>query len=126
KALAMRAAGITLLRVMQLPRLSLLPMVLMVALLAGCAHSFDEHVTVLAAKSPYNRPVFSPGGKFAGLPPAAQNTIRAQVGVADIEDIDRDNISGLVVYKVRFRNPDAFPMLYVGANGDVLNYDLSV
>ena len=70
--------------------------------------------------------MFSPGAKFAGLPPAAQNTIRAEVGVADIKDIVKDMTSGEVVYKVSFRNPDAFPTLYVTANGDVVNADMTV
>ena len=109
------------------------------AWLAGCATEdpFDERTAKLAAKSsktspkssaksPYNRPLFSPGAKFAGLPPAAQNSIRAQVGVADIRDIIKDTSSGQVVYKVYFRNPDAFPTLYVTPNGDIVNADRTV
>ena len=107
------------------------------AWLAGCAtqDAFDEHTAALvpkpskpskSSKSFYNRPLFSPGAKFAALPPAAQNTIRAEAGVADIRDIVKDTHSGQVVYKVYFRNPDAFPTLYVTPNGDVVDADLTV
>lgn len=107
-------------------------MVAVLALVAGCAHPFDEHLDGLpvkspkTGKSPYTQPLFSPGGKFAGLPPAVQNTIRAQVGVADIKDIIKDTSSGTAVYQIYFLNSAAFPTLYVSSNGDVLNPDLSV
>jgi hypothetical protein len=122
---------------MKLPFLSVIALI---AWLTGCAthDPFDEQTATLVAKpskehkpsksvkTPYDRPLFSPGAKFAGLPPAAQNTIRAEVGVADIKDIVKDTASGEVVYKVYFLNPDAFPTLYVTPNGDVVNPDLTV
>jgi hypothetical protein len=130
KALAMHGAAITVLWDMRLPVFSVM---VLGAWLAGCATDpFDEHTSALvskpskSSKSSYNRPLFSPGAKFAGLPPAAQNTIRAQVGVADITDIIKDSSSGEVVYKIYFRNPDAFPTLYVTPNGDVVDADLTV
>src|SRR2546430_5251924 len=96
-------------------KLPFLPAMILGACLAGCAteDAFDEQTAGLvatpprsSAKTPYNRPLFSPGAKFAGLPPAAQNTIRAEVGVADIKDIVKDSTSGELVYKIYFRNPD--------------------
>jgi hypothetical protein len=118
-------------------KLPFLPVMVLGACLAGCATEdpFDEHAAGLvskpsksakSAKTRYDRPLFSPGAKFAGLPPAAQSTIRAEVGVADIKDIVKDTSSGEVVYKVSFRNPDAFPILYVTPNGDVVNPDMTV
>ena len=128
----MRRAGLTVVGDM---KLSFLSVVVVGACLAGCATQdpFDEHSAKVvvkpaksSSKSAYNRPLFSPGAKFAGLPPAAQNTIRAEVGVADIKDIVKDSSSGEVLYKVYFRNPDAFPPLYVMANGDVVDADMTI
>src|SRR5439155_18336 len=110
------------------------PILALVACLAGCAtdsaDSFDQQKAALVVKpqptplksskgpkTPYHNPLFSPGAKFAGLPPAAQNSIRAEAGVADISDIIKDNSLGAVVYIVYFRNSDAFPPLYVTPNG---------
>src|SRR2546423_6762367 len=111
-------------------KLPLLSVVAVAAWLAGCATDpFDEHTGAIAyksAKSPYNMPLFSPGAKFAALPPAVQNTIRAEAGVADIKDIVKDSSSGAVLYKVYFRNPDAFPILYVTPKGDVVNADMTI
>ena len=132
----MRGVRLTVVWDMKLPFLSV---IVVGACLAGCATEdpFDEHTAKVvvkpakpssksSSKSAYNRPLFSPGAKFAGLPPAAQNTIRAEAGVADIRDIVKDSSSGEVLYKVYFRNPDAFPPLYVMANGDVVDANMKI
>jgi hypothetical protein len=128
-ALAMRAVAAILPWPM---RFRLLSIVILPPLIAGCAHPFDEHLGAQVASPPqkgrsaYSKPLSSPGAKFAALPPAVQNTIRAQVGVADIEDIVKDASSGTAVYQISFRNHDTFPALYVSPNGDVLNPDGTV
>jgi hypothetical protein len=131
-ALATREAAAILLGYM---RLRLLSIFILPALIAGCAHRFDDHLSsppvateppTAAAQSAYLKPLSSPGAKFAALPPAAQNTIRAEVGVAEIADIVKSTNSTKLVYQISFRNPDTFPTLYVSPNGDVLNPDGSV
>jgi len=103
-------------------RFNLPQLVLTVLLLVGCAH--EQQVAEYPA--PYRRPLNSPGGKFSGLPPAVQNTIRAETGAADIEDIVKDTSSGQLVYKVYFENRKLFPTLYVAPDGSVLNPDMTV
>ena len=102
----------------------ILPVVLLVGLLAGCATETEtrkaEHHT------PYRRPLTSLGAKFGALPPAVQSTVLAQAGGAEITDAVRDTSSGHVVYKIYFRDPDVFPPLFVAPDGSVLNPDLTV
>jgi hypothetical protein len=95
---------------------------LLAGVLMGCArHKYAHELT------PYQFPLNSPGGKFTGLPPAVQNSIRAQVGEEEIEDIRKLNyISGDVVYEVDFVNDVLYPPLFVAADGAVLNPDMTV
>jgi hypothetical protein len=72
----------------------------------------------------YQQPLNSPGGVFATLPPAVQNSVRAQVGMAEIESISKE--AAPRVYEFRFRNSDVYPPLYVAPDGSVLNPDLTV
>ena len=88
--------------------------------LAGCARR-DALSTY-----PYLHPLTSPGAKFAGMPPAAQSAVRAEVGAAEMYDIRKLNIPDRDIYEVRFRYPDLYPPLYVAADGSVLYPDLSV
>lgn len=101
---------------------NLLQLALISALLAGCAHEQQ----VAEHPAPYQRPLNSPGGKFSGLPPAVQNTIRAETGAAEIEDIVKDTSSRQLFYKVYFVNRKLFPTLYVAPDGSVLNPNLTV
>ena len=75
---------------------------------------------------PYSFPLVSIGEKFNGLPPAVQNTIRAQVGTLPLTDIVKDTSSGATVYKIYFENEELFPPLHVAPDGSVLNPDLTV
>jgi hypothetical protein len=86
--------------------------------LAGCAQENSEFV--------YQKPLTSPGGKFTTLPPAVQNTVRAEVGAAEIDDIRKDTSSGTLVYDVRFKNADLYPPLHIAPDGSVLTPDLAV
>jgi hypothetical protein len=54
------------------------------------------------------------------LPPPVQNAIRAQVGGAEIADIQRDASSGVVT--VYFRNAAAYAPLRISPDGSVLGY----
>lgn len=76
--------------------------------------------------TPYHYPLISPGAQFASLPPAVQHSVRAETGSAEIEDIVKDTNSVPVVYRVYFVNRQAFPPMYLTADGSVLNPDLSV
>src|SRR6266478_3539705 len=103
-------------------RFNLFQSALISVILAGCANQRP----VAEYPAPYQRPLNSPGGKFSGLPPAVQNTIRAETGAAEIEDIHKDTSSGQPVYKVYFENRKLFPTLYVAPDGSVLNPDMTV
>ena len=102
----------------------ILPVVLLVGLLAGCATKTETQKA--EDKTPYHRPLTSLGAKFGALPPAVQSTVLAEAGGAEITDALRDTSSGRVVYKIYFRDPDVFPPLFVAPDGSVLNYDLTV
>jgi hypothetical protein len=86
------------------------------AVLCGCAVEEPQMV--------YQHPLTSPGGVFSTLPPAVQNTVRAEAGMAEIESISKEAAPG--VYEFRFRNSDVYPPLYVAADGSVLTPDLRV
>jgi len=78
------------------------------------------------SRTPYTKPLMSPGAQFGALPPAVQNTVRAEAGSADILDVVKDTGSGRVFYTIYFRKADLFPPLYVAPDGSVLNPDLTV
>ena len=101
-----------------------LPILLLVALLAGCATEPEKPKA--DAKTPYHRPLTSLGAKFGALPPAVQSSVLAEAGGSEITDVVRDVSSGRVVYKIYFRERDVFPPLFVAPDGSVLNPDLTV
>ncbi|HLP78887.1 MAG TPA: hypothetical protein VK327_18455 [Candidatus Paceibacterota bacterium] len=86
----------------------------------GCAHR-----KAAAQAYPYREPLSSPGQKLGGLPPAVQKSIRAQVGGADIYDVEKLPVPGGTAYKVVFQDPRMFPPLYIKADGSVLYPDLT-
>jgi hypothetical protein len=90
--------------------------VALAAALCGCAS--DE------PQMAYQHPLTSPGGVFSTLPPAVQNTVRAEAGMAEISSISKEAAPG--VYEFRFRNPDIYPTLYVASDGSVLTSNLQV
>jgi hypothetical protein len=90
-------------------------LVAIVAALSGCAD--EQPVT-------YQQPLTSPGGVFATLPPAVQNSVRAEAGMAEIASISKEAAPG--VYEIRFRNAGEFPPLYVASDGSVLTSNLTV
>jgi hypothetical protein len=94
------------------------------AFCAGCASRQNDHQQV--SENPYRQPLVSPGGQFGSLPPAVQNSVRAQTGSTEIEGVAKTNVAGRMVYEIRFQNPELFPPMYVAQDGSVLNPDLSV
>ena len=83
--------------------------------LCGCAE--DRPIT-------YRQPLNSPGGVFSTLPPAVQNSVRAEAGMAEIASISKE--AAPRVYEIRFRNSEVYPPLYVAADGSVLTSNLTV
>ena|ERR1041385_6725642 len=90
---------------------------------AGCVGKVEQ----VENRTPYTAPLASPGAKFGGLPPAAKNTIRAEVGSAEITDvIPLYNANSIPIYEIHFRNKDLLPPLFVAADGSILHPDLSL
>ena len=104
---------------------SLLAGVVCAVLIGGCAGPSNEDNTKAYAKL-YSMPIISPGAQFASVPPAVQNTIRAETGSAGIQNVSKDTTSARIVYRIEFINADAYPPLYVAADGSVLDPDLNV
>jgi hypothetical protein len=74
----------------------------------------------------YDQPLNSPGGEFSKLPPAVQNSVRAEAGMAEIEKVIRNPEGPTGVYEVRFRNAAMYPPLYLASDGSVLTSNLNV
>src|SRR5689334_11279747 len=88
-------------------------------LLSAC--TTEQEATVEDYRAQYDKPLLSAGTQFAALPPAVQNTIRAEVGSSDIADIVKDTNLGHVIYRVSFENSDLFPRLNIAADGSLLD-----
>ena len=74
----------------------------------------------------YTQPLTSPGGDFSKLPPAVQNSVRAEAGMAEIEKVIRNPDGPTAVYEIRFRNQAVYPPLYLASDGSVLTSNLTV
>jgi hypothetical protein len=74
----------------------------------------------------YDQPLTSPGSKFTKLPPAVQNTLRAEAGTAEIEKIEDKTPFGPGIYEFHFRNPGLYPPLIVANDGSVLTSNMTV
>lgn len=74
----------------------------------------------------YNKPLASSGALFATLPPAVQNTVRAEAGSAEIRKVIKDTSSGRIVYRIYFQNRELLPALYVAPDGSLLDPYLDV
>jgi hypothetical protein len=92
--------------------------------LAGCAT--EEFSSNEDYREQYNKPLLSSGAQFAALPPAVQNTIRAQVGSANIEEIVKEESLGRVFYRIYFQNTNWIEPLIIASDGSVLDPDLMV
>jgi hypothetical protein len=87
------------------------------AVLCGCA---------LEHPISYTEPLTSPGGQFSRLPPAVQNSVRAEGGMAEISRITRSDTNGSPIYTFYFKNAETFQPLYVASDGSVLRSDMTV
>lgn len=74
----------------------------------------------------YTQPLTSPGGEFATLPPAVQNSVRAEAGMGEILHITKPGESASGVYEIRFRNAALYPPLYLASDGSVLTSNMTV
>lgn len=105
---------------------SLLPIL---ALVWGCAHHHPakvEEPEPVAPPYPYHKPLSTPGMRFGSLPQVVQNTVLAEAGTEEVSDVAKLSNDGHVVYKIFFKDPEAFPPLYVASDGSVLNPDMTV
>ena len=91
--------------------------------LFGCAEDYEGKY---GSNEPYTYALTSPGSKFGALPPAAQNTVRAQAGAGEITDVITSYGPEGPTYTVYFRNYRLYPPLHVAADGTLLHPDLSV
>lgn len=88
------------------------------AVLAGCV---EQHPLTT-----YNQPLTSPGGEFSRLSPVVQNSVRAQAGMAEIDDISKETSGGSTIYVFHFKDSVVYPPLYVASDGSVLTSNLDV
>ena len=88
---------------------------------AGCAE--PKSSVMVDQRERYDKPLLSPGAQFAAVPPAVQNTIRAETGSADIDKIIKTTNYGRVVYTVTFENHDGYPPLNIAPDGSMLDRD---
>ena len=103
--------------------------VIVLGLVAGCAkHAayVQDSAPVAGERSPYSAPLTTPGAKFGALPAAVQNTVRTQVGMAELYDVHKENHEGHIFYKISFSDSNSYPPLLAGQDGSVLNPDLTV
>jgi len=109
-------------------KMSYWSVLLTLVLVAGCAHhaKVEEPADEAESKMPYTKPLSTPGTKFGSMPQSVQNTVRSEAGTAEINDVRKEVINGRVVYTISFKDSDSFPPMLVGADGSVLNPDLSV
>jgi hypothetical protein len=97
---------------------------LLAGVLCGCA----------AQRSPtnqqygqiYDKPLLSSGELFASLPPAVQNTVRAEAGSAEIAKAIKDTSSGRIAYRIYFDKSEHLPPLYVASDGSLLDPNLGI
>src|SRR5438094_597506 len=95
-----------------------------IAFCAGCASHRDSQRA--RNETPYRGPLVSPGGQFGLLPPAVQNTVRAETGSAEIKDVAKKTVGDRTVYEVQFLNEELYPPILVARDGSLLNPDLTV
>ncbi len=87
-------------------------------LASGCA-TRKQSPEAVAVEAHETQPTVSPGTKFALLPGAVQDSIRARAGASEISDINKtQGEDGHDVYVITFRD---HPTLHLADNGDPVN-----
>ena len=105
----------------------IIPSALAVALIAGCAEQGNyQSAQNKGAGHPYSKPLSTPGARFGSLPSNVQTTVLSEAGTAEIADVSKEIVGDRVVYKIFFQDPRNFPTLLVGADGSVLNPDMTI
>ena len=106
---------------------------LAVLLLVGCAshHTKKTEAQQDAKRAPeyhslYNKPLTSLGAKYMVLTAAAQTTVLAEAGSAEVYDVVKNVRGNQVYFVVYFKDSAMLPPLYIAPDGSVLNPDLSV
>lgn len=113
-------------------RFSIVPVLALALVAVSCARARYEEPKAAAPvgdqqyTNPYHMPFTSPGTKFAGLPPAVQNTVRAQAGAAEILNVAKLTNDTHIAYKVLFQKNEVYPTMYVAPDGSILNPDFTV
>ena len=113
-------------------RFSIVPVLALALVAVSCARARYEEPKAAApvgdqrSTNPYHMPFTSPGTKFAGLPPAVQNTVRAQAGAAEILNVAKLTNDTHIAYKVLFQKNEVYPTMYVAPDGSILNPDFTV
>jgi hypothetical protein len=90
----------------------------------GCAYHSED--TSAEKTEPYKYALASPGSRFGALPPAVQNTVRAEAGSAEITEVLKAYRPEGPVFIIRFRNEELFPPMFLAPDGSLLRPDLSV
>ena len=82
------------------------------ALLAGCATNEERRAGSDSAPDV--------GTRFSDLPAAVQQTVRAQVPNANIDDIDKETRTGRTIYEITFEEPGKNPKMHIAEDGTIL------
>ena len=94
-------------------------------LFLGACATEEQPQTVGDYRKQYDQPLISVGAQFAALPPAVQNTVRAEAGSAEISDIVKDtSLEPRIIYRVHFENSNLFKALNIAPDGSLLDPDL--
>jgi hypothetical protein len=113
-----------------MPHRRVCALALLLCLLAGCAednwHAWHQNLETTQYVDTFHNPLISPGAQFAALPPAVQNSIRAETGGSDIAHVDKTTNSAGPVYVIYFQEHQLYPPLYVQPDGAVLDPYLEV
>lgn len=92
---------------------------LAVALAGGCSHHKSYGG---AGEGEHNVLVGGPvtGTRLSDLPQSVRDTLSRSVPTAEVADIDRQTITGRVIYKISFADPGQNPAMYISQDGKIV------
>jgi hypothetical protein len=106
------------------------PLFILTCMLTGCAednwHAWHSGQPDTQYEDRFHYPLISPGAQFAALPPAVQNSIRAETGGSDITSIEKATNSSGPVYIIHFQEAQLYKPLYIAPDGSLLDEYLDV